>query len=261
MPFLHYTLQIGQEKEKGIKEALSLKGMSPISFWITWFLSESVIVLGSVLVSVCGLYAGRILVHTNFGIVFLGFFLFGMSFICLGFLISQLASKGQTLFVVGALMLLVLSGIFYLVQFLMINKGVAKPLVLLTFLLSPVPFGHFLYTMLDGELLTTGWTSDLSPYANDCFIFLVVDAILYFGLSLLIDTVTNNPELKFWKSLPSNTVHVEDENRSGLEMRDVHKTFQVWEKNRYGFSVRKEIQAVNGLNLKVAGHCQTYSLS
>eukprot|EP00960_Hanusia_phi_P015654 461573-Hanusia_phi.AAC.3 len=166
----NFRNKIGQEKEKGIKEALSLKGMSPISFWITWLLSESIIVLGSVLVSVCGLYAGRILVHTNF----------------------------------------------------------------------------------DGELLTTGWTSDLSPYASESLIFLFVDSILYFGLSVLIDMMSNNPEMMFWKRLPSNTVHVDsNEHQSGLEMRDVHKTFRVWEKNQYGFSVRKEVLAVNGLNLKV----------
>ena len=56
--------QIGQEKERGIKDALSLKGMRKEAFWATWFLVECAVMTTSCVVVVVAAKLVGVIDHT-----------------------------------------------------------------------------------------------------------------------------------------------------------------------------------------------------
>ncbi len=181
-------VRMAQEKEKGIKRALLLKGMSPGAYWATWLISESTTILISTCVAVGMLYACQHFLYTEAGWVFLAFLLFGIAYCCLGFLLSFLADKAHTLAMFAALFNLLTIVAFILVQLLMINPGnVSRGGILFLFLIAPVPFGHIMYEMISTEVSSKGWTPDMSEYGQLAYGFLAIDIVLYMTLCIIIE--------------------------------------------------------------------------
>ena len=186
--YLGPMIRMAQEKEKGIKRALLLKGMSPGAYWATWLMSETATILVSTCVAVGMLYACQHFVYTSAGWVFLAFLLFGIAYCCLGFLLSFVADKAHTLAMFAALFNLLTIAAFLLVQLLMINPGdVPRGWIVLLFLVAPVPFGHIMYEMISTEVLSTGWTPGMSPYGELAYAFLAIDTVVYMALCILIE--------------------------------------------------------------------------
>ena len=80
---------LGEEKEKGIKDALSLKGMQRAAFYGTWFLSQSAVMTASCFVVTVAARACSIIVHTgmvHFGLVL---WVYGCCLIAMSFLIAS----------------------------------------------------------------------------------------------------------------------------------------------------------------------------
>jgi hypothetical protein len=181
-------VRMAQEKEKGIKRALLLKGMSPGAYWATWLISESTTILISTCVAVGMLYACQHFLYTEAGWVFLAFLLFGIAYCCLGFLLSFLADKAHTLAMFAALFNLLTIVAFILVQLLMINPGnVSRGGILFLFLIAPVPFGHIMYEMISTEVSSKGWTPGMSEYGQLAYGFLAIDIVLYMTLCIIIE--------------------------------------------------------------------------
>jgi hypothetical protein len=181
-------IRMAQEKEKGIKRALLLKGMSPVAYWATWLISETTTIFISTCVAVAMLYACQHFVYTSAGWIFLAFLLFGTAYCSLGFLLSFLADKAHTLAMFAALFNLLTILAFILVQVLMINPGeIARGWVILLFLIAPVPFGHIMYEAISAELLGVGWTPGMSPYGQLAYAFLAIDIVVYIALCIVIE--------------------------------------------------------------------------
>ena len=57
--------QLGQEKERGIKNALSLKGMKKEAFWCTWMVSEGAVLSVSTVIVTVGAKLVGVIEHTS----------------------------------------------------------------------------------------------------------------------------------------------------------------------------------------------------
>ena len=94
--------QIGQEKERGIKNALALKGMRKEAFWLTWFLSEGMVLTTScIVVSIAAAVVG-VIEHTPIWHFFLTLWAYGFSLILLAFVLSSFFTKAKTMFLAAA---------------------------------------------------------------------------------------------------------------------------------------------------------------
>ena len=240
MNFMGPMIRMAQEKEKGIKNALLLKGMSPVAYWASWLISETVTILLSALVCVCMIYACRLMLHTNAGLVFGAFFFFGLSNVAFAFVISFCSERAYTLAMFGALFNMLCIALWFVVQIFVINKGVAAGWVALTFLLPPIPFGHILYEIYEKEVQSQAWTPGLSPYGVWAYVFFAVDLVLWMTACLLIEySESIMLALKNGSAAPDPDPAVDGVN--GIVVRGLKKTFIIKEKNEYGMEKKKEV--------------------
>ena len=243
-------IRMAQEKEKGIKHALLLKGMMPVAFWSTWFISESITVFLSTCVTVSCLYACELFIYTNAAWVFLAFLLFGCAFVCFGFLCSFLAEKAYSLAMFAGLFNMLTLALFAVTQFYFIDGNkVDQHVIHLLFLIAPVPFGHIIYEILNQEIWKKAWTPDVSPYAATAYAFLAADTVIYFILCVIIENS------KDFYNVVGKKGEEDDKPLAvshGIMVRGLKKKFVVMEKNEYGMKRNKVVQAVNGLDLTVA---------
>ncbi|XP_022092654.1 ATP-binding cassette sub-family A member 5-like isoform X2 [Acanthaster planci] len=107
------------EKEKKIKEMMLMMGMSNAAFWLSWFIIYGVILtVLSVLVAMLVVFVLRILGSSNFLLILLILFFYGMSLVSFSFMLSPFFSKSLV-------------------------AGVAATAVTLTLGLIYIPFGVF----------------------------------------------------------------------------------------------------------------------
>lgn len=188
-PWVQFLMvHIVGEKEKGIKEAMYLMGMKVDMYWLSWFLTYTVMsvvpcIAMTVVTKVMGLFS-----NANAILVFLILFAFSLSIISLGLLLSNFFKQAKTAGLVGMLSMTVVSlSIFGIKN---ITSGAVKGLCSLV---SPLAACFALQTTLAIDA-TEGlhWDqfvhggSGFSPLAATLMLFF--DAGLYFLLTILIDT-------------------------------------------------------------------------
>jgi hypothetical protein len=276
VPILGLTCQgtltlLGEEKEKGIKDALSLKGMSRLAYYLAWFISQSLgMTVSCVMVAVASRMAG-VIEHTSM-LHFGGMaWVFGCWFITLAFLICSLLKTTKSMFVVGIIMLIIIIYTAYLPEILMIgpgSSGVPSPYwkVLLLFLFPPVPYGHLLWVLSDGELQGTGWTTGLTAkswptathdYYYEAHLFMFLDVFLYLGLAWLLDLLLSDPlalrrpQGKSGDSGGDLELTSTTSDAAGISIRGLSKRFSWKEKDGWK-RVTKSVQAVDKLDLEVS---------
>lgn len=95
------------EKEEKLRFGMKMMGLRDTSFYISWFASFTVLCFFASLVTV---FSGMIFqivmfLKTNWFILFAMFFTFGMSLICLAFLLSTLVNTGKSALILGFVIL------------------------------------------------------------------------------------------------------------------------------------------------------------
>ena len=146
LPALLITMQgtltlLGEEKEKGIKDAMSLKGMSRAAYWISWLVSQGLGMTISCFVVAVAARALGIIEHTgmvHFGVML---WLYGCWLVTFAFLISACLKTIKAMFVVALILLIVIGPIVYVVEFLFIRLDVSYIFILGTFM--PMRFWTF----------------------------------------------------------------------------------------------------------------------
>ncbi|XP_022092521.1 ATP-binding cassette sub-family A member 5-like [Acanthaster planci] len=104
---------IVSEKEKKIKETMLVMGMSNGPFWLAWFITYSVIMLFVALViALLSKYAIQNVANGNFLIIFLIMYLYGMSIICIAFMLTPFFNKATVAGAIGSLLTFLLSLIY-----------------------------------------------------------------------------------------------------------------------------------------------------
>jgi ATP-binding cassette subfamily A (ABC1) protein 3 len=116
--------RILEEKERKIKIALKIMGLSDLVFWSSWLITALVkntllITVAVVIISVAGIWS-----HTSFGVVWIFFFLFELTTISFCFACTALFSKSRTGGAIGMLVYLALSAPSYALTDNSVSSGV-----------------------------------------------------------------------------------------------------------------------------------------
>ncbi|KAJ3345706.1 ATP-binding cassette sub- A member 1, partial [Kappamyces sp. JEL0680] len=154
--FINALSQILTEKEHKLRH-----GMEPSMYWISEFLSNTVLVtIGSTMTVCLGLAFGfGSFRNTDFLVLFLTFFLFGLSMVVFAFFLSTFFRKAQSGVFVGIFVFII--GLMF--ESFVFSSGYIgyiwyKPTTpsAASFILSLLPFFNFGRLFLDVQTLTTG---------------------------------------------------------------------------------------------------------
>uniref|UniRef100_H2YP14 ABC transporter domain-containing protein n=1 Tax=Ciona savignyi TaxID=51511 RepID=H2YP14_CIOSA len=194
-PFLIFLLvYVVNEKEKKIKEGMKMMGLNNLALWYCICLGGhspyTILVLVMTLIMAILAVLGRLFPKSNFFLIFLIFFLYGISLQMMSFMLTPFFSKAKTAGAVGSLLSLILS-LFFLIVFFLPNMSTA--VVCLLHLISPAGFAIGLNQIAVLELTSDGanfdsiTTGQIPLYLT--YVFLAVDIVVYFLLTLYFDSV------------------------------------------------------------------------
>ena len=147
-PYVMFLLTyIVTEKELKIKESMKIMGLSTFAFWFTWFLTYAVIItIGVIFVTIISRVA-LLYGDSDYFIIFLIFFFYGLSIETLTFVLTPLFKKGRTAGSAGSMATIVLGTLSFLHVYVRTSNAVKW----LTGLLSPVALSLTLMSTLEGN--------------------------------------------------------------------------------------------------------------
>ncbi|XP_065066088.1 cholesterol transporter ABCA5-like [Rhopilema esculentum] len=187
-PYVMFLLTyIVTEKELKIKESMKIMGLSTFAFWFTWFLTYAVIItIGVIFVTIISRVA-LLYGDSDYFIIFLIFFFYGLSIETLTFVLTPLFKKGRTAGSAGSMATIVLGTL----SFLHVYVSTSNAVKWLTGLLSPVALSLTLMSALDGNEGVTwsniGSKGDFPVSYGLALLF--IDTILYLLLAIYLDSV------------------------------------------------------------------------
>jgi ATP-binding cassette subfamily A (ABC1) protein 1 len=266
------------EKETRQKELMKIMGVSETALVISWILLYLILFLvQSLLITLTATYGG-LFSHSNFFLVFLFFFLFGMSIFAFAAFVSSFFSQAKTAATVGALVFF----LTYFVDFAITStKTASRSLRSLACLIPTVCVSQAASPLFDLESIGVGiqWSNLGIPYDSFpislAFVFLFVDFWMYLLLSLYINQLFpgdfgvpqkwNFPfSLRYWFParyeqlaaqqepliddaesvlIQPNFESISSSNRVGIKLMNLTKSF-----SRPG---QPNFIAVNGINLDI----------
>ncbi|KAJ4767254.1 ABC transporter A family member 1 [Rhynchospora pubera] len=178
------------EKEYKIKEGLYMMGLNDEIFYLSWFITYFIqFAISSAIITGCTMNC--LFLYSDKSLVFVYFFLFGISAIMLSFLISTLFSRAKAAAAVGTLSFL---GAFF--PYYSVNDPVV-PVVwkVMASFLSPTAFALGTVNFADYEHAHVGlrwsnmWQSSSGVNFLVCQLMMVVDSFLYGLIGLYLDKV------------------------------------------------------------------------
>ena len=143
MNLMNTLTSLGRDVEMGIKEALSLKGMQSAPYFLAKFFGDMFTIFVATLIAVPVSFGLGLFENANALLVFYILFLFGLgqTTFCLCVAISFGKSvKSKNLMMVGFMLFSVIQGLYFVVEFLMIEKDALPFFVQLTMFLFVIPF-------------------------------------------------------------------------------------------------------------------------
>ncbi|CAK8683815.1 unnamed protein product [Clavelina lepadiformis] len=192
-PYLVFLLvNVVIEKQRKIKEAMKMMGLSNVALWLSWAITYGLIILVMTLVMTIIAVFGQLFPNSNFLIVFLLFYLYGLSLEMFSFLLTTFFSNARTAGAIGSVLSILLGVLYLIFAFTNISQTVAWALSLL----SPTAFAIGVDQISTLEIIGEGaqfsnlWKSGNGSYPLAIpLIMLPVDIILYFFLTLYFDNV------------------------------------------------------------------------
>ncbi|XP_033975755.1 ATP-binding cassette sub-family A member 5 isoform X1 [Trematomus bernacchii] len=190
-PFVTFLIvNVAAEKEHRLKDTMTMMGLYDTAFWLSWgLLYAALVTTMSFLMSIIATYTA-LFPNSDFLVIFLLIFLYGISSIFFSFMMTPLFKKPKFASTVGS-MLTVVFGCLSLFTVLM--KDFPQPLVWLLCLLSPSAFSIGIAQVVYLEAQGDGAVfSSLANGPHPLYVplfMLVVDCILYLLLAVYLDQV------------------------------------------------------------------------
>ncbi|KAM9426684.1 cholesterol transporter ABCA5 [Pholidichthys leucotaenia] len=190
-PFVTFLIvNVAAEKEHRLKDTMTMMGLYDTAFWLSWgLLYAALVTTMSFLMAIIATYTA-LFPNSDFFVIFLLIFLYGISSIFFSFLLTPLFKKPKFASTVGSMLTVVFS-CFSLFTVLM--KDFPQPLVWLLCLLSPSAFSIgiaqvvYLEAQGDGAVFSSLANGPHPLYAP--LLMLVVDCVLYLLLAVYLDQV------------------------------------------------------------------------
>ncbi|CAA6654054.1 unnamed protein product [Spirodela intermedia] len=176
------------EKENKIKEGLYMMGLKDEIFYLSWLITYALqFAASSAIITVCTM--ANLFKYSDKSLVFVYFFLFGLSAVMLSFLISTFFSRAKTAVAVGSLTFL---GAFF--PYYTVNDSSVSMSILCS-VLSPTAFALGTVNFADYERAHVGlrWTNMWQESSGVnflvCLLMMMLDTVLYGVLGLYFDKV------------------------------------------------------------------------
>lgn len=178
------------EKEQKIREGLYMMGLKDEIFHLSWFIAYALqFAISSGIITACTM--GTLFKYSDKSVVFMYFFLFGLSAITLSFLISTFFSRAKTAVAVGTLSFLGAFFPYYTVN----DPAVPMILKVTASLLSPTAFALGSINFADYERAHVGlrwsniWRASSGVNFLVCILMMLLDTLLYCAIGLYLDKV------------------------------------------------------------------------
>lgn len=195
------------EKEQKLREIMKLMGLYDSSYWFSWFITLLIFSTWTVLsvIAFGCIFQFNFFLKNAFGLYFFLLFLFALTLIPLGFLISALVKKANQATNVGFLVF-IFSFFMLLGAAFIFDKSIGAPkaLIIVFSLLSPAMFQLGLSELGTATAKSTypglSWSivSDVNALQNgnysfaDMYAWLILDFFLYLLIALYLDNVLPN---------------------------------------------------------------------
>ncbi|XP_038685237.1 ABC transporter A family member 1 isoform X1 [Tripterygium wilfordii] len=178
------------EKEQKIREGLCMMGLKEGIFHLSWFITYALqFALSAGIITACTM--GSLFKYSDKSVVFVYFFLFGLSAIMLSFLVSTFFTRAKTAVAVGTLSFLGAFFPYYTVN----DEAVPMILKVVASLLSPTAFALGSINFADYERAHIGlrwsniWRADSGVNFLVCLLMMLLDTLLYCLIGLYLDKV------------------------------------------------------------------------
>ncbi|KAK1794086.1 hypothetical protein P4O66_010988, partial [Electrophorus voltai] len=190
-PFVSFLIvNVAAEKEHRLKDTMSMMGLYDTAFWLSWgLLYAALVTTMSVLMAVIATWT-PLFSNSNFFIIFLLIFLYGISTIFFSFMLTPLFKKPKFASTMGSMLTLVFG---CLSLFTVLMRDFPQPAVWVLCLLSPSAFSIgiaqvvYLEAQGDGAVFSTLAHGPHALYVPLLMLFL--DCILYLLLAIYLDQV------------------------------------------------------------------------
>ncbi|XP_047311317.1 ABC transporter A family member 1 [Impatiens glandulifera] len=198
------------EKEQKIKEGLYMMGLKDEIFYLSWFITYALqFAISSGIITICTMTT--LFQYSDKSLVFVYFFIFGLSAIMLAFLISTCFTRSKTAVAVGTLSFLGAYFPYYTVN----DQGGPMSLKITASLLSPTAFALGSINFADYERAHVGlrwsnmWQSSSGVNFLVCLLMMVLDTLLYCAIGLYLDKVLprENGAQRRWYFIFSKCFH------------------------------------------------------
>ncbi|XP_058204041.1 ABC transporter A family member 1 isoform X4 [Rhododendron vialii] len=167
-----------------------MMGLKDEIFYLSWFITYALqFAISSGIITLCTM--STLFQYSDKSVVFMYFFLFGLSAIMLSFLISTFFTRAKTAVAVGTLSFLGAFFPYYTVN----DQGGPMILKVIASLLSPTAFALGSVNFADYEHAHVGlrwsniWQASSGVNFLVCLLMMLVDSILYCGIGLYLDKV------------------------------------------------------------------------
>ncbi|XP_062859011.1 ATP-binding cassette sub-family A member 5 [Trichomycterus rosablanca] len=190
-PFVSFLIvNVAAEKEHRLKDTMSMMGLYDTAFWLSWgLLYAALVTTMSFLMAVIATWT-PLFSNSNFFIIFLLIFLYGISTIFFSFMLTPLFKKPKFASTMGSMLTLVFGSMSL---FTVLMRDFPQPAVWVLCLLSPSAFSIgiaqvvYLEAQEDGAVFSTLTNGPHALYVP--LLMLFVDCILYLLLAIYLEQV------------------------------------------------------------------------
>eukprot|EP00055_Hartaetosiga_balthica_P006636 m.21271 g.21271 ORF g.21271 m.21271 type:complete len:1697 (+) comp5336_c0_seq2:82-5172(+) len=179
------------EKQHGIKEAMYLMGMKQSAYWVSWLLTYAITLIFPALIMTIISCTIGVYSHSNFFAVLIVFYVFSLSLVPLGFMMTPFFSDSKVAGIAGSLTNTILS----LLTFAMNNGNISTAAKFGSSLVSPCAVSLALNAIVEGNENGFSFTdlnssSDGSSYTVAISIAMMLgDSLLYLVIAWYLDAV------------------------------------------------------------------------
>lgn len=232
---------IVKEKETGIRNSLLMAGVHPSIFWLSYLVIYGMYNFFFSAITIVCLYFCHTFANCNLAILFITFFLYGMSCSSLAFVLTNFFKKSKTAISVVILFSYIICMINMANRYM--NELLRK---ILSILFSPLAMGSFIVKVdsMENRFQNISFNNLFSNSSSYYLLILVINNVLYFGLVFLLDIIFSNERIYLLFDHKPTLLELHDKgevtyendiqenfhDKQGtpciVEVRHVHKMFQ-----------------------------------
>jgi len=196
-----FLTRIGNEKERGIKEALYVAGTSQSAYWASWLTSKSVDIVFPCLIFTSLIFITEVFTKQSFGFIFFSCYLFGIASLFQVLFFQSILKTGQQIMMAGVMWLFISSALYYPVRLLGIDKGWSDDATNTFFIFPPVAIGHIFWELADHDGRNVALDVDNNPLIQSALYMMAISCVVWGIVGFYFEQImpqSHGPALEKW---------------------------------------------------------------